>query len=122
MLQALTISTPVLARAAPGNLELIRHQRTGLLYNSADECVYLAKTYLHGTLLCRIFCSHARLLLSADVCSCPIAIPKPRSCMLADLEKRQKLIESGKQYAERYHSALTEFRVLGQALALLRAA
>ncbi len=118
MPQALAISTPVLEHAAPGNLELIRHQRTGLLYNSADECVYLAKTNLHGTvpcLPCFILCSH-------DICSNLIAIPKPRWCMLADAEKRQKLIESGKQYAERYHSVLTEFRVLGQALALLRAA
>jgi hypothetical protein len=49
MVQALAISTPVLARAAPGNLELIRHQRTGLLFNTAEECVYLAKTNLHGT-------------------------------------------------------------------------
>ena len=46
LLEALAISIPVLARAAPGNLALIRHQRTGLLYNTADECVALARSWL----------------------------------------------------------------------------
>jgi glycosyltransferase involved in cell wall biosynthesis len=46
LLEALALSVPVLARAAPGNLELIRHKRTGLLFNSPQECVALAQTYL----------------------------------------------------------------------------
>ena len=46
LLEALAISIPVLARAAPGNLALIRHQRTGLLYNTAEECVALARSWL----------------------------------------------------------------------------
>jgi hypothetical protein len=46
LLEALALSVPVLARAAPGNLELIRHKRTGLLFNTPQECVALAQTYL----------------------------------------------------------------------------
>ena len=67
--------------------------------------------------ICMVF---SLSLLKPWFVSYHIVIPKPGCICLADLTKRQMLIESGKQYAERYHSALTEFRVLGQALALLR--
>jgi len=43
LLEAMACGAPVVARACPGNLELVRHRRTGLLYSSPSECVALCK-------------------------------------------------------------------------------
>ena len=46
LLEAMLIGTPVLARANAGNVALLRHLETGLLYESAEECVRLAQQLL----------------------------------------------------------------------------
>ncbi len=46
LLEAMLIGTPVLARANAGNVALLRHLETGLLYESAGECVRLAQQLL----------------------------------------------------------------------------
>jgi len=46
LLEAMLIGRLVLARAVPGNLELVRHRLTGFLFSSPDEFVRLAKEAL----------------------------------------------------------------------------
>ena len=51
LLEAMLIGTPVLARANAGNAALLRHLETGLLYESAEECVDLAQRLLSDSAL-----------------------------------------------------------------------
>ncbi|KAJ1487151.1 hypothetical protein T484DRAFT_1941998 [Baffinella frigidus] len=46
LLEAMAVGTPTLSRAVSGNLELILHRQTGLLYSSPAECVALGKELL----------------------------------------------------------------------------
>lgn len=43
LLESMALGVPVLARIIPGNSAVIKHKETGILYNSPEEFIALAK-------------------------------------------------------------------------------
>lgn len=43
LLESMALGVPVLARIIPGNSAVIKHKETGILYNSPEEFITLAK-------------------------------------------------------------------------------
>lgn len=43
LLESMALGVPILARNIPGNSAVIKHRETGILYNSPEEFVALAK-------------------------------------------------------------------------------
>lgn len=60
VLESMALGVPVLARNIPGNSALIKHRETGLLFNTPEEFVTLAKELKECRSLCHYITTNAK--------------------------------------------------------------
>eukprot|EP00293_Proteomonas_sulcata_P001414 CAMPEP_0184327156 /NCGR_PEP_ID=MMETSP1049-20130417/142944_1 /TAXON_ID=77928 /ORGANISM="Proteomonas sulcata, Strain CCMP704" /LENGTH=237 /DNA_ID=CAMNT_0026649393 /DNA_START=93 /DNA_END=806 /DNA_ORIENTATION=- len=63
LLEGMALKVPVVARAVPGNLELIRHRETGFLYSSARECIQYLEEVLSAREMVKTITDRATVYL-----------------------------------------------------------
>jgi len=60
VLESMALGVPVLARNIPGNSALIKQRETGLLFNTPEEFVTLAKELKESPSLCHYITTNAK--------------------------------------------------------------